>query len=146
MSRPKTHEIQITAEERVELETILKKGKHNAPMLRRAQMLLWMVDGRSDKEIQELLNISPSTLTNVRKKWVTERTVEDKPRSGRPRKLDGKQEAFLIALACSHAPDGYKEWTMQLMADRMIELGVVDSISDETIRLTLKKRSKAVAA
>ncbi len=66
--------------------------------------------------------------------------MTDKPKPGREKKLDGKQEAFLVALACSDAPDGRESWTMQLLADRIVELNVVDEpISDETVRRTLKK-------
>ena len=107
--------------------------------------MLWIDEGKSDKEIAELHDVSLATVGNTRKKWVLERTVEDKPRPGRPAILDGKQEAMLVALACSDAPDGVEDWTMQLLADRVIELGMVDSISDETVRLRLKKRTQTVA-
>jgi transposase len=73
---------------------------------------------------------------------VKEKSLEDKPRPGRVTKLDGKQEAFLVALACSDAPEGYERWTMQLLADRLIALSVIEEpISDETVRRTLKKTS-----
>jgi hypothetical protein len=68
-----------------------------------------------------------------------EYAIQDRPHPPKPRKLDGKQEAFLIATACSSAPEGRTRWTMQLLADRLITLGIVDSISDETVRQTLKK-------
>ena len=69
----------------------------------------------------------------------------DKPRPGGKPKLDGKQEAFLVALACSEAPDGYESWTMQMLADKLVELRVIDQpISDETVRLRLKKRRQAL--
>lgn len=75
-----------------------------------------------------------------------ERSLEDKPRPGGKPKLDGKQEALLVALACSDAPDGYESWTMQLVADKLVELQVMDEpISDETVRLRLKKRRQALA-
>lgn len=69
-----------------------------------------------------------------------EKQITDKPKPGRAKKLDGKQEAFLVALACSDAPEERESWTMQLLADRLVELGVVEEpISDETVRRTLKK-------
>jgi len=67
--------------------------------------------------------------------------MNDHPRSGRPRLLDGKQEAFLVALTCSDSPEGQETWTMQLLADKLVELKVVERISDETVRQTLKKTS-----
>jgi hypothetical protein len=68
-----------------------------------------------------------------------EYAIEDRPHPPKPRKLDGNQEAFLVATACSTAPEGRTRWTMQLLADQLISLGIVDSISDETVRQTLKK-------
>lgn len=76
----------------------------------------------------------------TRQHWVEEKRITDKPKPGREKKLDGKQEAFLVALAYSDAPGERESWTMQLLADRLVELGVVDEpISDETVRRTLKK-------
>src|SRR6266702_3160663 len=74
---------------------------------------------------------------------VAERQQRDRP--SRPRKLDGRAEARLIALACSAPPGGRQEWTMQLLADKLVELEVVDAVCDETVRRTLKKRDQAVA-
>jgi Homeodomain-like domain len=68
-----------------------------------------------------------------------ERALTEKPRPGGRAKLDGRQEAFLIALACSQAPEGRSRWTMQLLADQLVELQIVEAISDETVRRTLKK-------
>ena len=85
-----------------------------------------------------------STVERIRKRFVTEGGMEQalnqRPRPGGKRKLMGKQEAYLLALACSDPPQGKKHWTMQLLADRLIELEVVDSVSDETVRRTLKRR------
>ena len=87
----------------------------------------------------------PEVLNSMARE-VEERSLEDKPRPGGKPKLDGKQEAFLVALACSDAPDGYERWTMQLLADKLVELQVIDEpISDETVRLRLKKRRQALA-
>ncbi len=83
------------------------------------------------------------TVSNTRERWVKEKRLEDLPRKGSKPMLDGKQESLLIALACSDAPEGRAEWTMQLLADRLVELKVVDSISDETVRRTLKKTSSS---
>jgi transposase len=145
MGRRKEFVVELNAEEKAELQSIIKQGYHASRIIRRAQTLLWIDERKSDKEIANLHDVSLATVGNTRKKWVLEKTVEDKPRPGRPPILDGKQEAMLVALACSDAPDGVEDWTMQLLADRVVELGMVDSISDETIRLRLKKRDKTVA-
>jgi len=141
MGRKKIHMVQLSEAERQELEGLVAVGKQSARVIRRAQTVLWSDAGKADKEIADLLNVTVSTVSNTRQKWVEEGTVEDKPRPGRPPILDGKQEALLVALACSDAPEGQEEWTMQLLADRLIELNVVDEISDETVRLRLKKRT-----
>ena len=145
MGRKKEFVIELSIEEKEELQSVVKQGYHASRVIRRAQSLLWIDEGKSDKEIAKLQDVSLATVGNTRKKWVLERTVEDKPRPGRPPILDGKQEAMLVALACSNAPDGVEDWTMRLLADRVVELGMVDSISDETIRLRLKKRDQTVA-
>ena len=141
MGRKKTHIVKLSEAERQEIQNMVAVGKRSARVIRRAQTLLWCDAGKPDKEIAELLNVTISTVSNTRQKWVNEGTIEDKVRPGRPPVLDGKQEALLVALACSDAPEGQEEWTMQLLADRLIELKVVDDISDETVRLRLKKRT-----
>jgi transposase len=141
----KEHVIQLSEIERLELQDIVRKGKQKARVMRRAQTLLWSDAGKTDGEIATLLNIRPLTVAQTRQKWVEEHSLEDKPRPGGKSKLDGKQEAFLVALACSDAPEGYESWTMQLLADKLVELQVIDvPISDETVRLRLKKRSQTL--
>ena len=140
MGRKQKYPIQLTADERERLERIVKKGHHSARVQRRAQTLLWSDSGKTDKEIAQLHGVTPLTVAMTRQRWVEEKRITDNPKPGREKKLDGKQEAFLVALACSDAPDGRESWTMQLLADRLVELGVVDEpISDETVRRTLKK-------
>jgi transposase len=142
----KEHIIQLSEIDRMELEDIVRKGTHKARVIRRAQTLLWSDAGKTDSEIAEWHGIRPLTVAKTRQRWVEERSLEDKPRPGGKPKLDGKQEAFLVALACSDAPDGYESWTMQLLADKLVELHVIDEpISDETVRLRLKKRRQALA-
>ena len=92
--------------------------------------------------IAELLDVHSDTVYRTRRLFVTESldaALEERPRSGQPRRLDGRGEAHLTALACSSPPEGRAVWTMQLLADRLVEMRVVESISDETVRLTLKK-------
>lgn len=136
----KEHIIELSAIDRLELEAIVRSGQHKARTIRRAQTLLWSDAGKTDGEIAEWHGITPLTVAKTRQRWLTQRSLEDKPRPGREKKLDGKQEAFVVALACSDAPDGRESWTMQMLADKLLELQVVDEpISDETVRRTLKK-------
>jgi transposase len=142
----KEHIIELSEMDRLELEDMVRKGTHKARVIRRAQTLLWSDAGKTDGEIAEWHGIRPLTVAKTRQRWVEERSLEDKPRPGGQPKLDGKQEAFLVALACSDAPEGYENWTMQLLADKLVELHVIDEpISDETVRLRLKKRGQALA-
>ena len=142
VARKQEHPIQLSDIERRELEAIVSKGTHKVRIIRRAQTLLWSDAGKPDSEIAQLYSVTPLTVAKTRKRWVKEKSLEDKPRPGRVKRLDGKQEAFLVALACSDAPDGFERWTMQLLADKLVELSVIDEpVSDETVRRTLKKTS-----
>ena len=139
MGRQQKYQVKLTDEEREQLRTITRAGKQSARVIKRAQILLWSDEGRQDKEIIELLNCAPMTVSSTRVRWVKEKRLEDLPRRGLKPMLDAKQESLLVALACSDAPEGRSEWTMQLLADKLVELKVVESISDETVRRTLKK-------
>lgn len=139
MGRKKTYPVALNEEERHYLKGLTRTGKASARVRQRAQILLWSDGGKQDKEIIELLGCAPMTVSNTRERWVKEKRLEDLPRLGSKPKLDAKQESMLIALACSDAPEGRAEWTMQLLADKLVELKVIDSISDETVRRTLKK-------
>ena len=133
----KQYVIELSQIERVELEGIVRTGQHKARTIRRAQTLLWSDAGKTDTEIAALHGVTPLTVATTRQRWAQERSLEDKPRRGRDKKLDGKQEAFLVALACSDAPGERETWTMQLLADKLVELNVVDDpISDETRRFS----------
>ena len=136
----KQHVIELSEIERLELQDMVRKVQ-KARVIRRAQMLLWSDQGKTDEDIAELQGIRPLTVAKTRQRWVEAKSLEDKPRPGGKVKLDGKAEAFLVALACSEAPDEVESWTMQLLADKLVELRVIDEpISDETVRLRLKKR------
>jgi transposase len=103
-------------------------------------MLLWSAAGKMDIEIASLASVNVLTVATTRERWAKERRIADAPKSGRHKKLDGKQEAFVVALACSAAPEGRSTWTLQLLADKLVELHVVDEpVSYETVRATLKK-------
>ncbi len=140
----KQYQVQLTEAEHAQLIALTRKGETKARKLRRAQILLLAHQGRSDDQIREVLCVSPSTLHRTRQRFVEEgleATLNERPRSGGPRKLDGKAEAMVIATACSAPPQGRVRWTMQLLADRAVELGLSEALSDETVRRTLKKTS-----
>jgi transposase len=138
----KKYIVDLKEAELFQLRSLIKTGKHKARTITRANILLMASEGYSDSAIASSLRISVSTVERTREKFVVgglEYALEDRPHPRKPRKLDGKQEAFLVATACSTAPEGRTRWTMQLLADQLVNLGIVDSISDETVRQTLKK-------
>ena len=145
----KKYKVTLTAEERQQLSDLIAAGKAAAQKLTHARILLKAdaADGGPawpDARIAEAVEVGIATVERVRQRFVEfgleaalSRKMPDRP--SRPRTLDGRAEARLIALACSAPPDGRKEWTMQLLADKLVELEVVDTISDETVRRALKK-------
>ncbi len=138
----KLYVVDLTPEERGTLAALLQKGKTSARRLRRAQTLLLAADGFTDAAIAQVLHIGHATVERTRQRFVEagfQAALTEKPRPGRDRKLDGKQEAFLVALTCSPPPEGRANWSMQLLADRMVTLGVVEALSDETVRRRLKE-------
>jgi transposase len=140
----KIYHVKLTEEERRYLSDLTNKGKAGARRIKRARILLMADAGKQDHEIIAAVGAGESTVGRTRQRFAeggVERALNDHPRSGRPRLLDGKQEAFLVALTCSDSPEGQETWTMQLLADKLVELKVVERISDETVRQTLKKTS-----
>ncbi len=139
----KVYVVDLTPEERDELLALLKGGEARVRKTNRARILLLADEARTDQEVAEALLTSVSTVERTRKRFVEGglgRALEEAPRPGGERKLDGRQEAHLVALACSDPPEGRQRWTMQLLADRLVEAGVVEGIiSDETVRRTLKR-------
>lgn len=141
MPRPKQHQVKLSETQKQQLHELINKGHGSARVIRRAHVLLLATEDREDKEVAAALHLNAQTVYQLRKRFAQqglEAALYDKPRPGGKPKLDGKQEALLIALACSK-PDDRESWTMQLLADKMVELKVVDAISDETVRRTLKK-------
>lgn len=138
----KKYVVDLTEVERRQLFDLTSKGKVSARKLKRAHILLLADEGRSDEAIASALHVSVPTVERIRRRFVTgnlDHALTEMMRPGARRKLDGKQEAFLVATVCSTPPEGRRCWTMQLLADRLVELKVVDSISDDTVRRTLKK-------
>jgi transposase len=140
----KKHMVDLTSAERDELLALIGAGESSARKVKRANTLLLSSAGKKDEEIAEVLHTSVSTIERTRRRFVLEglpASLHERPRPGARCKLDAKAEAVLETLAKSKPPDGRKRWTMQLLADRLVELKVVDSISDETVRLQLKKNA-----
>jgi transposase len=138
----KIYHVNLTDEERESLLKLIRRGRPSARKVNRARILLLTDEGKPDQDIQEALHTSRATIERTRKRFVEgnlEYALNEKKRSGAPPKLDGKQEAYLIALACSKPPSGRVRWTLKMLSDKLVELGVVDEISDETVRLRLKK-------
>ena len=138
----KLYHIILSDEERQSLLEMTRKGKIKARQMKRAMILLKANEGLSDPQIMSALNVSRPCVERIRKRFVLsglEKALNEDPRPGQRRKLDGRAEATLIATACSQVPEGHEHWTLRLLAGKMVELEVVDSISYETIRRTLKK-------
>jgi len=132
--------VRLSEPEIEQLTEVLKRGEHTRRERQRAQMLLWSAEGKTDLEIAAWSKVTPLTVALTRERWAKEQRIADAPKPGRHKKLDGKQEAFLVALACSDAPEGRESWSLQLLADKLVELQVVEApVSYETVRATLKK-------
>ena len=143
----KKYIVTLTQKEREELSSIIKKGK-NAAKIRRSHILLGAdasAEGKqmTDEAISKAYSVSIRTIERLRERFVQEGfeiALKGKPADDpKPRKIDGEVEAHLIALTRSKAPDGYKQWTLRLLADKMVELEYIDSISHESVRQVLKK-------
>jgi transposase len=144
----KQYVVDLTPDERDTLLGMVKRGRASARKLTRARVLLLADEGRKDEDIAEVLHVSRPTVERLRKRCVNggvEHALNDRSRTGAPRKLSGRDEAMLVALACSDPPEGRTTWTMQLLADRLVSIEVVEHISDETVRRVLKKRVEALA-
>jgi transposase len=142
----KKYIVTLRDDERAQLLALTKRGSVSARRLNRAHLLLQADTGLSDEAIAQVLHIGTATVERIRKRFVEEgleAALAERPRPGGRRKLDGKPEAFLIALACSTPPEGRTCWTMQLLAEKLVELQVIEAISDETVRRTLKKTSSS---
>jgi hypothetical protein len=142
--------VNLNADEREQLRKLIRQGKAGGRTLNRAQVLLladegWTagrLDSWTEDAIVAALHTSVSTVERTRRRCVeggVEHALREKARPKRGTKLDGKGRAILVATACSQPPEGRATWTMQLLADRLVELKVVECISDETVRTELKK-------
>lgn len=143
----KKYIVELTSEERKQLQQLVKKGKVPGYKIRHAQMLLKADQGDKgpgwpDVQVAEVFAAHVTTVERLRKRFVEQglqAALERNKRNNYARKLDGNGEAHLIAIACSAPPTGRSEWSLRLLADRLVELSVVDSISYMTVSRTLKK-------
>lgn len=144
-------EVRLSADQRATLQRLIHTGTHSAHARRRAAILLRAdadgADGWPDERIAEALDISRNTVWRVRAQFAAEgldATLHKKKATDRQyRKLDGAQEARLVALACSGPPEGQARWTMKLLADKLVELEVVEAIDPSTVWRTLQKTTSS---
>ena len=134
--------VTLTEKERRKLVAIVTKGRNKASFIQRAHILLKSADGKTDAEISQWLYISESTVRRTRLRFGEagiEAALSDEAPTEREPLLNENQEGHLIALACSTPPDGRERWTLELLTERLITDGVVDTISVESVRLLLQK-------
>lgn len=142
MGRPRVYVVELSPEERMRLRDVAQKGHAGARVIRRAQTLLLADEGYQNKEIAQVLGVASETVKNTNKRYAKEgldSALHERPRPGHGRKLQGREEAQLIALACSDPPEGRARWSLRLLAERLVALEIVEEVSYQTVRRTLKK-------
>jgi putative transposase len=140
--RPQSYEIRLSAKEREQLLAQLNRGTQRARVLTRARILLLADEQLTDEEIAETLQVSRGTTFRVRRRYCQEgleAALHDRPRSGAPPKVTRRLEAHLTALACSQPPEGRARWTLRLLAEKVVELELIDALSYMTVSRLLKK-------
>jgi len=142
----KRYRVTLTDEERERLDELTRKGTASVRMVRRAQTLLLAADEERDEDIAKALRIGVATVARTRQRCVeegVEASLRERPRPGARPKLGPKARAYVVALACTKPPEGRNRWSMQMLADKLIELEMVPDITDEAIRLLLKRTSSS---
>jgi transposase len=142
----KRYRVTLSADERERLERLSRQRTASVRMVRRAQALLLAAEGKTDEVIAARLQMGVATLERLRRRFVEEgleASLRERPRPGARPKLGPKEQAFVVALACTKPPEGRHRWTMQMLADRVVELDLVPAITDEAIRLLLKRTSSS---
>jgi transposase len=141
----KKYLVTLSDDERTQLEQLLRSGKAATRKVTRARILLKASEGWQDSRIAEALSTGRATVERTRQRFVEENlaALDERPRPGNKPKLDAKAEARLIAEACSAAPEGRERWTLQLLADRVVQLQLADSYSYEAVRRVLKKTNSS---
>ena len=147
MGRRKTHQVTLSQSEQNHLEHLISTGVEKARKLTRVRILLKTHLGWTDSQISDALDVGTATIESIRKRYAQEglaAAINRRPSSRQyERKINGKDEAHLVALACSEAPEGHARWTLRLLADRLVTLEQVEveSVSHETVRRVQKKRT-----
>ena len=140
-TKAKNH-VRLKSKDRKLLEQLVSKGSEKARKITRCRVLLLAGEGKNDTRIIEALGVARNTIKQVRSRYVhegLEAAIEEQPRSGAPEKYSGRQRAKITAMACSEPPEGRSRWTLRLIADCLVELDMVDSISHQTVKRILKK-------
>jgi transposase len=143
MSR-RLYKIKLKKAEKKQLENYVKQGQRSARAIVRARILLLANEGKTVEEIVKRLDTSRPTVYRIRQRYVDEGLefiLKEKPRSGQPSKIDSRLEAQLVTIACSEPPKGSNRWTLRLLADKLIELELTESISHTHVATLLKKMS-----
>lgn len=144
---PKKYRVKLNKKERSELKSLTGRGTSNIRRYKRARVLLLADErhpegGKSDKQIASRVEVSTVTVQRLRQQFVQEglqAALNEKARAGAPPKLTGQNKAQITALACSEPPEGYARWSLRLLADKLVELELVERISHQTVREVLKK-------
>lgn len=140
----KQFRVQLSDQERLRLQKIVRSGKDKARKITRSRILLLAdeITGKTDKEISDALNVCLATIFTIRRRYSQEgleRAIGEGSRSGQPPKFKGRAAAKITAIACSTPPKGQGRWSLRLLADRIVELKIVESISHQSISNILKK-------
>jgi transposase len=150
----KEYPVALTPKQRKRLEKLTRGGEIKVRKYKRARILLLADEnhpkgGKTDAAIAEQVGVAPATVLRIRKRFVQEglaAALEEKPRSGAPSKFSGQEMAAVTALACSDPPEGHARWSLRLLADRLVELELVESISHDTVDRILKKTNCSLTA
>jgi len=136
------NQVKLKPKERKLLKQLVSKGSEKARKITRCRILLLADEGKSDTRIIESLEVALNTIRTIRSRFVQQglqAAINERPRSGAPKKFSGRQKAKITAIACSDPPKGRNRWTLRLIADRVVELEMADSISYKTVERVLKK-------
>jgi transposase len=143
----KSHCVKLKEHGRQYLQKIVESGEEKARKITRCRILLLADKGKTDQEISDALNVCLATIFNIRRRYCQgglERAISEEARSGQPPKFKGKTMAKITALACSKPPEGHAKWSLRLLADRVIELDIVETISHVSVRDILKKTNSSL--
>ena len=143
----KSHCVKLKKHARQYLQKIVESGEDKARKITRCRILLLADKGKTDQEISDALNVCLATIFNIRRRYCQgglERAISEEARSGQPPKFKGKSMAKITALACSKPPEGRAKWSLRLLADRVIELDIVETISHVSVHNILKKTNSSL--